>query len=34
MDVPLSMLSVCDRVPNDVLQEDLQDATSLLVYET
>ena len=27
------MLSVCNRVTNDVLQEDLQDATSLLVDE-
>jgi hypothetical protein len=31
---PLGMLSVGDRVTNDILQEDLEDTTSLLVDET
>jgi hypothetical protein len=31
--IPLSVFSVCDRITNDVLQEDLQNTTSLLVDE-
>lgn len=30
----LGVLSVCDRVANDILQEDLEDASGLLVDET
>jgi len=32
-DVPLSVLSVSNGVTNDVLKEDLEDTTSLLVDE-
>ena len=33
-DSPLSVLSVCNGVANDVLQEDLEDTAGLLVNET
>ena len=32
-DLPLGVLSVCDGVPDDVLEEDLEDTTSLLIDE-
>jgi hypothetical protein len=32
-DIPLSMLGICDRVTDDVLEEDLEHATGLLVDE-
>ena len=31
---PLGVLAVCDRISDDVLQEDLEDATSFFVDET
>ena len=33
MYIPLCVLSVCDRVTDDVLQENLEDTASLLVDE-
>ena len=33
MHIPLRVLSVCDGVTDDVLQEDLEDTASLLVDE-
>lgn len=33
-DIPLGVLSVRDRVTDDVLEEDLEDTASLLVDET
>ena len=33
-DLPLGMLSVRDRVPDNVLKEDLEDTASLLVDKT
>eukprot|EP00091_Calanus_sinicus_P013499 TRINITY_DN29974_c0_g1_i1.p1 TRINITY_DN29974_c0_g1~~TRINITY_DN29974_c0_g1_i1.p1 ORF type:complete len:121 (+),score=9.21 TRINITY_DN29974_c0_g1_i1:132-494(+) len=32
--LPLGMLSVCDGIPDDVLQEDLQNSTSFLINKT
>lgn len=33
-DIPLGVLRVRDRVTDDILEEDLEDTTSLLVDET
>jgi len=33
-DLPLRMLSVCDRVTNNVLQENLENTTGFLIDET
>jgi hypothetical protein len=33
VDSPFSMLSVGDRVPNNILKEDLENTTCLLIYE-
>ena len=33
-DLPFGVLSVCDGVPDDVLEEDLEDTASLLVDKT
>ena len=32
-DIPLSVLGVCDRVTDDILKEDLEHTTGLLVDE-
>lgn len=34
LDVPLRVFRIGDRVANDILQEDLQDATRLLIDQT